>query len=217
MVGLSRQEENQFKDALVTEAEHLCMHKMLNPEVLRYVEPHWVQLPSPENRKSRLRFTNTERLETLRDMMIFCREVWIAAPELNPTTWELGSVLMVWRPFSHTLGSSIKTEHLLNATASLCFLTAVMFFLFWWLLSQSSDEHEQEFTALRWSAQSPDLSVTFGMRLQWEIHITDVQRLHDPVEISREYLRHLVVSALWRIKALLKAKEDSFFYLKGQL
>ncbi len=79
-------------------------------------------------------------------------------------------------------------------------------------------EHDNEFTLLKWSPQSPDLNPIEHLWdvVKWQIHIMDVQptnlqQLCDAImsiwtKISEECFQHLVESMPWRIKAVLKAK-----------
>ncbi len=80
-------------------------------------------------------------------------------------------------------------------------------------------EHDNEFTLLKWSSQSPDLNpiehlcdVVEREILIMDVQPTNLQQLCDAImsiwtKISEECFQHLVESMPRRIKAVLKAKE----------
>ncbi len=137
-----------------------------------------------------------------------------------------------------TLGPLVPIEHRLNTTAYLRFV-ADHVHPFMTTVYPSSDgyfqqdnapchkaqiisdwflEHDNEFTLLIWSRQSPDLNPIKHLWdvVEREIRIMDVQptnlqQLHDAImsiwtKISEECFQHLVESMPRRIKAVLKAK-----------
>ncbi len=146
---------------------------------------------------------------------------------------------MVCTIFSwHTLGPLVPIVHRLNATAYQS-IVADHVYPFMTTVYPSSDgyfqqdnapchkaqiisdwllEHDNEFTLLKWSPQSPDLNPIEHLWdvVEWEIHIMDVQptnlqQLCDVImsiwtKISKECFQHLVKSMPRRIKAVLKAK-----------
>ncbi len=143
---------------------------------------------------------------------------------------------MVWGIFSvHTLGPLAPIEHRLNAKAYLSivadhvhpFMTTVYLSSDGYFQQDNAPchkvqiisdwflEHDNEFTLLKWSPQSPDLNPIEHLWdvVEREIHIMDVQptNLNDAImsiwtKISEECLQHLVESMPRRIKAVLKAK-----------
>ncbi len=85
-------------------------------------------------------------------------------------------------------------------------------------------EHDNEFTLLKWSPQSPDLNPIEHLWdvVEREIYImdeqpTNLQQLRDAImsiwtKISEECFQHLVESIPRRIKAVLKAKGGPTLY-----
>ncbi|KAJ8417767.1 hypothetical protein AAFF_G00226100 [Aldrovandia affinis] len=154
-----------------------------------------------------------------------------------------GGGVMVWGMFSwHTLGPLIPIEHCLNATAYLS-LVADCVHPFMVTVCPSSNgyfqqdnapchkahvisswfhEHDNEFSVLQWSPQSPDLSPIehFWDVVEWEIHNmnvqpTNLQQLYDAImsiwtRISEECFQHLVESMLRKLQAVLGAKGGSY-------
>ncbi len=146
-----------------------------------------------------------------------------------------GGGIMVWGIFYwHTLGSLVPIEHRLNAwvlllTMSIPLWLQCLHLLMYFqqdnaschkaqIISDWFLEHDNEFTLLKWSPQSPDLN---PIEYLWdvverEIHIMDVQptnlqQLRDAImsiwtKISEECFQHLVESMTRRIKTVLKAK-----------
>ncbi len=158
--------------------------------------------------------------------------------------------VMVWGIFSwHTLGPLVPIEHRLklNTTAYLS-IVADHVHPFMTTVYPSSDgyfqqdnapchkaqiisdwflEHDNEFTLLKWSPQSPDLNPIEHIWdvVEREIHIMDVQptnlqQLRDAImsiwtKISEECFQHLVESMPRRIKAVLKEKVGPTRYKQG--
>ncbi len=156
---------------------------------------------------------------------------------LVSTVQAAGGGEMVWGIFSwHTLGPLVPIEHRLNATVYLS-IVADHVYPFMTTVFPSSDgyfqqdnapchkaqifsdwflEHDNEFTLLKWSPQSPDLNQIEHLWDVVEIRIMDVQpanlqQLCDAImsiwtKISEECFQHLVESMPRRIKAVLKEK-----------
>ncbi len=132
----------------------------------------------------------------------------------------------------HTLGNLVPIDHRLNTTVYLSivadhvhpFMTTVYHLLMYFqqdnapchkdqIISDWFLEHDNEFTLLKWTPQSPEQLWDVVER---EIHIMDVQptnlqQLRDAIMslwtiISEECFQHLVESTPRRIKAVLKAK-----------
>ncbi len=150
-----------------------------------------------------------------------------------------GGGLMVWGIFFGTLWAPlVPIEHRLNSTAYMS-IVADHVHPFMTTVHPSSDgyfqqdnapchkaqiisdwflEHDNEFTLLKWSPQSPDLNLIEHLWdvVEREICIMDVQstnlqQLRDAImliwsKISEERFQHLVESMPRRIKAVLKAK-----------
>ncbi len=81
------------------------------------------------------------------------------------------------------------------------------------LISDWFLEHDNEFTLLKWSPQSPDLNPIEHLCdvVEREICIMDVKQLRDAImtiwtKISEECFQHLVEAMPRRIQAVLKAK-----------
>ncbi len=86
------------------------------------------------------------------------------------------------------------------------------------------NEHDNEYTLLKWPPQSPDLNPIEHLWdvVEWKIHImdmqaTNLQQLHDAImsiwtKISEECFQHLVESMPRRIKTVLKKKGCPILY-----
>ncbi len=150
--------------------------------------------------------------------------------------------IMVWGVFSwHTLGPLVPIEHHLNTTVYLSivaehvhlFMTTVYHLLMYFqqdnapchkdqIISDWFLEHDNEFTLLKWTPQSPDLNPIehlwdvvereiLIMDVQTTVQTTNLQQLRDAImtiwtKISEERFQHLVESMPQRIKAVLKTK-----------
>ncbi len=150
-----------------------------------------------------------------------------------------GGGVMVWGIFSwHTLGPLVPIEHCLNTTAYLSIVADHVHPFMTTVYSSSDDyfqqdnapchkaqiisdwflKHDNEFTLLKWSPQSPDLNTIEQLWdvVEREILIiyvqpTNLQQLSDAIisiwtKISEECFQHLVESMPRRIKAVLKTK-----------
>ncbi len=156
-----------------------------------------------------------------------------------------GDGVMMWGIFSwNTVGTLVPIEHSLYTTAYLS-IVADHVHPFMTTVYPSSDdyfqqdnapchkaqiisdwilEHDNEFTLLKYSPQSPDLNPIEHLWdvVEREICIMDVkptnlQQLRDAImsirtKISEKSFQHLVESMPWRIKAVLKAKWGPTLY-----
>ncbi len=169
-------------------------------------------------------------------------KAWIILPCLNGSGWcwwcnDVGDIFL-----AH-FGHLVPIEHRLNATVYLSivadhvhpFMTTVYHLLMYFqqdnapchkaqIISDWFLEHDNEFTLLKCSPQSPDLNPIEHLWhvVEREIHIMDVQttnlqQLCDAImtiwtKISEECFQHLVESMTWRIKTVLKTKGGPTWY-----
>ncbi len=143
-----------------------------------------------------------------------------------------GGGVMVWGIYSwHTLRPLVPIEHHLYATAYLSivsdhvhpFMTTVYPYSDGYFQQDNAPchkaqiisdwflEHDNEFTLLKWSPQSPDLNSKEQLWdvVEWEIRIMDVQPTKSAATAWCYHVKcfqHLFESLPQRIKAVLKAK-----------